>query len=279
MSLRYAVGLPTVGEFGDPKLLRELSILAEASGWDGVYLWDHVLYDEPSWSVANPTVAAAAIASATSRIRLIIACALARRRVQIVARETATLDALSDGRLTLVTPIGAMEIEYSGFGEAADLRSRATTLDRQLADLVSLWSGKPTSMAYGLEPVQMLPTPVQSPHIPIWIGGRWPNKAPLRRAARFNGAMPTFVNQSSRVVSVAEVSEVTRYLAAHRVGQTLAGFDLALEGFTEPETAAEVVSAYQGTGLTWWIEAMGWWRGGVAAARKRIAAGIPAAPV
>ena len=78
MSLRYAVGLPNVGEFGDPKLLRELSILAEASGWDGVYLWDHVLYDEPSWSVANPTVAAAAIASATSRIRLIIACALAR---------------------------------------------------------------------------------------------------------------------------------------------------------------------------------------------------------
>jgi hypothetical protein len=163
MSLRYAVGLPNVGEFGDPKVLRELSILAEASGWDGVYLWDHVLYDEPSWSVANPTVAAAAIASATSRIRLIIACALARRRVQIVARETATLDALSDGRLTLVTPIGAMELEYSGFGEAADLRSRATTLDRPVgrsrlplvgqAHIDGLWTRtRPDAPNAGAEP-------------------------------------------------------------------------------------------------------------------------------
>jgi hypothetical protein len=86
--IRCAVGLPNVGEFGDPRVLRDLAVLAEESGWDGVYVWDHVLFHEPDWPVANPTVAAAAIAAATGRIRIMLACVLARRRVQVVARET-----------------------------------------------------------------------------------------------------------------------------------------------------------------------------------------------
>src|SRR6185503_14473521 len=100
--IRYAIGLPNVGEFGDPRGLRDFAVLAEESGWDGVYLWDHTLFHEPEWPVANPTVTAAAIAVATRRVRILLACVLARRRVAVVARETVGLDLLSDGRLTLV---------------------------------------------------------------------------------------------------------------------------------------------------------------------------------
>jgi alkanesulfonate monooxygenase SsuD/methylene tetrahydromethanopterin reductase-like flavin-dependent oxidoreductase (luciferase family) len=288
--IRYAIGLPTVGEFGDPGRLRDLAVLAEESGWDGVYLWDHILFHNADWPVANPTVTAAAVAAATSRIRIMMACALARRRVAVVARETVALDVLSDGRLTLVTPLGSLDLEWSGFGEPADLRARGAALTRKLDDLVRLWSGEPVVVGGATEPVQMVPPPVQRPRIPIWCGGTWPNRKPLRRAARFDGAMPTFLDQKTRRLPPEEFAAATAYLAEHREG--LAGsaggagqhsYDVALEGSTDPAEAAEVISSYVDAGLTWWVEEMGWWRvpadappGAVVSfARDRIAAGPP----
>lgn len=274
MSMRYAIGLPNVGGFGDPLLLVELAVLAEQSGWDGVYLWDHVLYRDPTWSVANPTVTAAAIAAATSRVRLIVMHVLPRRRVQVVARESVTLDRLSGGRLTFAVAIGSMDLEYAGFGESPSLPARGAALDAGLADLCALWSAEPVVVA-GQLPVQMVPGPVQQPRIPIWCGGRWPNRAPLRRAARFDGAMPTFVDQQTRVVPPSEFAAATSFIASQR--GDLAGYDLALEGFSPRGGAAAAAAPYAGAGLTWWVEALGWWRtpdpaDAVAHARTRITA-------
>src|SRR5215203_1341541 len=53
-------------------------------------------------------------------------------------------------------------------------------------------------------------------------------------------------------------------------------FDIAVEGATEPGTAAGHIAPYAAAGATWWVEAMGWWRGGLATARDRITAGPPA---
>jgi len=276
VGVRYAVGLPTVGEFGDPLLLVELAVLAEEYGWDGVYLWDHVLFHDPAWPVTNPTVTAAAIAACTTRVRLIVMHVLPRRRVELVAREAVALDVLSGGRLTFAAAIGSMNSEFTAFGASPDLRVRAAALDAGLDDLRALWSGSPV----GPENVRMVPGPVQPSGIPIWCGGRWPNKAPLRRAARYDGAMPTFVDQSSRVVPPQDLAEAVSYIARFR--GSLDGFDIAMEGATSPgssvapyEVATHDVAAYQDVGLTWWIEAMGWWRGGVTAASTRIAAGPP----
>ncbi len=68
--MRFAIGLPNVGAYGDPQLLVELGIMAERSGWDGVFIWDHVAYREPGWPVADPQVAVAALAATTKHIRL-----------------------------------------------------------------------------------------------------------------------------------------------------------------------------------------------------------------
>ncbi len=199
--VRYAVGLPNVGEFGDTRVLVELAVLAEEHGWDGVYLWDHILYHDQSWPVANPTVTAAAIAALTNRIRLIVMHVLPRRRVSLVARESVSLDVLSGGRLTFAAAIGSNDLEYAGFGEPADLRARGALLDAALRDLCGLWSSEEVTVAGGSEPVRMVPGPLQQPRIPIWCGGRWPNRAPLRRAARYDGAMPTFEAHNKRVVA------------------------------------------------------------------------------
>src|SRR5262245_60626536 len=104
--MRRAIGLPTVGEFGDVRALLELAVAAERHGWDGVQLWDHLLYHEPGWPVASPTVTAAAIAAATTRLRILLTVVLPRRQVQDVAQDTAAIDQLSGGRLTVVAAIG-----------------------------------------------------------------------------------------------------------------------------------------------------------------------------
>jgi alkanesulfonate monooxygenase SsuD/methylene tetrahydromethanopterin reductase-like flavin-dependent oxidoreductase (luciferase family) len=278
MMTRYAVGLPNVGEFGDPTVLVELAVLAELHGWDGVYLWDHVLFHDATWPVANPTVVAGAMAAATNRVRLMVVHVLPRRRPQLVAKEAVTLDHLSAGRLTLVATIGSMDLEFEGFGESADLRGRGASLDAALEQVCALWAGSAA--------VRMTPPPVQRPRIPIWCGGRWPNRAPLRRAARFDGVMPTFVDQISRVVPPEELAAALDVVRAARDGGGGvgfdSGFDVVMEGATEPgPAAADLVSSYADVGLTWWIEAMGWWRAepghAVAAARQRIAAGPPTA--
>src|ERR1700755_2705481 len=91
-----AVGVPNVGPFGDPLLLIDLAVAAEEHGWDGFFLWDHQLWQHPSWAGADPVVTISAIAARTSRIRIgILINVLARRRVGKVARESVTLDELS----------------------------------------------------------------------------------------------------------------------------------------------------------------------------------------
>src|SRR4051794_24810801 len=101
MVMNYAVGPHTVGGFGDVHTLVDLAVAAERHGWDGVHLWDHVLYHESGWPVASPVVAAAAIAASTSRVRIILTVALPRRQVQDIAQDAAGIDALSRRRCFL----------------------------------------------------------------------------------------------------------------------------------------------------------------------------------
>jgi alkanesulfonate monooxygenase SsuD/methylene tetrahydromethanopterin reductase-like flavin-dependent oxidoreductase (luciferase family) len=167
-------------ELMEPRLLAELAQRAERNGWDGFFLWDHLLYRPPVRAVADPWVALAAVAYATERIRLgPLVTPLSRRRVHKLARETVTLDHLSGGRLTLGVGLGSSRSgEIERFGEVADARERARLLDDGLRDLTEYWNG-------ALEP-----PPVQRPRIPIWAASRWPSRKPLRRAARWDGLFP-----------------------------------------------------------------------------------------
>jgi Luciferase-like monooxygenase len=199
--------------------------------------------------------------------------ALPRRRVQNVARETATLDTLSGGRLVFGAGIGSMDIEYEAFGEDPDPRARGKRLDESLELLTALWSGEPVPLPSGHQ-VRMLPTPVQQPRIPIWAAGRWPNRPGFRRAARWDGVVATFANAGRAVpVPAEDFADVVRFVGVER--GSLNGFDIGVEGWTSPDNAKEMIAPYVDAGLTWWIEAMGWWRGGVEAARERILAGPP----
>lgn len=178
--MRRGLFIAPFDELVDPRLLAELAAAAEARGWDGVFVWDHVTYPDPVNAVADPWIALSAIAAATSRVRIgPLVTPLSRRRVHKLARETVTLDQLSQGRLTLGVGLGSERTdELAPFGEVTDAKQRAVLLDDGLDALARYWGG------------EFQPVPVQRPRIPVWVASRWPRRRPLRRAARWDGLFP-----------------------------------------------------------------------------------------
>jgi len=255
--MQFGLSLPQFDAFGDVRKLAELAQAAEVAGWDGFFVWDHLIFDDNWRPMVDPWVALAAIALATERIRIgTLVTPVARRRPWKLARETISIDQLSGGRLILGVGLGSPEQwEYGFFGEETDNRIRAEKLDEGLDILLGLWSGELFSYQgkhYRLEEMRFLPTPVQQPRIPIWVAGMWPNKAPMRRAARFDGAIPL---KSAGTLSPDEWRDALAYIRQQRTSD--APIDAVAMGVTpgdQPERAAEIVSAYADAGCNWWIE-------------------------
>ncbi len=228
MGVRRGLFLPPFDELSDPRLLADLAGVAEKRSWDGFFLWDHIVYREPVRAVADPWVALSAIASATSTLRLgPLVTPLSRRRVHKLARETVTLDRLSGGRLTLGVGLGSDNSgELEPFGEVADPRERAKLLDQGLARLDELWAG------------EFEPEPVQRPRPPVWVASRWPNRRPLKRAARWDGLFPIDLPGPEAL------AELAAEVAAMRTGD--GPFDL----IAEPPRGTDP-APWQEAGATW----------------------------
>jgi alkanesulfonate monooxygenase SsuD/methylene tetrahydromethanopterin reductase-like flavin-dependent oxidoreductase (luciferase family) len=176
--MKRGIFLAPFDELADPRLIAELARDAERARFDGFFLWDHVAYREPVEAILDPWVCMAAVAAATERLLIgPLITPPARRRIHKLARESATLDLLSGGRFVFGAGLGSDNSgEFSKFGEEADPRARAQLLDDGLAELQRYWDGA------------FLPKPAH--RIPIWLAARWPNRRPVRRAARFDGLFP-----------------------------------------------------------------------------------------
>lgn len=256
----YAVDVPVTGAYSDPRTLVALARDAEAAGWDGFFIWDDVSGGPDAPPMADPWITLAAIAASTERIRFgPMIAVLPRRRPWKVARETVSLDRLSDGRLILGVGIGGDPGEGQRLGEEPDPRVRAAMLDECLEMLTGLWSGEPfshTGRHYRLRDTRFLPTPVQSPRIPIWVGGVWPNKPPFRRAARWDGVFPIGRDLSfTEMMSPAQVRDMVAYVLAHREeGRPLEVAHWGITSGNDPARDAATVAEYAESGVTWWLE-------------------------
>jgi alkanesulfonate monooxygenase SsuD/methylene tetrahydromethanopterin reductase-like flavin-dependent oxidoreductase (luciferase family) len=255
--MRYALNVPNFGAFADARALAQLAHEAEDAGWNGFFLWDHI----GGWPnpTADPWVALAAIAMTTSHIKLgPLVTPLPRRRPWKLARETVTLDHLSNGRLILGVGIGddAIGREYSAYGESGDHKLHGEMLDEALDALTGLWSGEPFSFSgkhYTISDVRYLPAPVQRPRIPIWVAATLPHKRPLRRAARWDGVCP--IQNAGRPVTAEQVRELLAII--HETRPATEPFDVALAGYTgdlsRDEAAAQLAPLAE-AGVTWWQE-------------------------
>lgn len=251
--MRHAVFLPVFGELAEPRVVADLAAEAEARGWDGVFVWDHMLYRAPVTDVADPWVTLAAMACATSRVRIgPMVTPLPRRRPQKLARETVSVDRLSGGRLVLGAGLGGDPgRELTALGEETDPVERGRLLDEGLDLLVRLWSGEQVTHEgprYQADGVRFRPVPAQVPRIPVWLAAVHPHRRPLRRAARFDGLFPIGLEGPEQLREVLDVVAAERTGLATPSDGPQAPFDVAVQG-----TADESPAGWEPAGATWWL--------------------------
>ena len=276
MPLRHGLTLPIFGPLADPSVVADLAVAAEDAGFDGVFVWDHVLYrrdpggpdphgraDVP---VADPWTTLAAMAAVTDRVAVgPMVTPLPRRRTHVLARQATSVDILSGGRLVMGVGLGGDGYgEFSAFGDEPDPKVRGAMLDDRLALLRELWTGEVVTSARPhavATDVQFLPTPTRTP--PVWVAGRWPTRAPIRRAARCEGWFPIDLPGPHALAAGVEM------IAAARGTDDLADFDVVVHG--TPEDDPEPWAA---AGATWWLTQFDPWH----VTEDQVAAAIATGP-
>lgn len=281
--MRYGINLPNGGLTGNPHAAAELAALAEVSGWDGVFLEDYIVWqghqEVPTY---DPWILLAAMAVQTTRVRLgITVTPLSRRRPWKVARESVTLDHLSNGRMILGAGLGdtRLDISLTHFGEVIDVKQRSEMLDEALEIMAKAWSGQPFSYSgkhYQIKEVALLPKPVQMPRIPIWIGGGFPLQGATQRALRWDGSCMYLDTRGGPWRDWAPDDVRTLRTMAQRQRGPVAPFDIVLGGRQRGanwEQERALINSLAQAGATWWIEYLPPELGALDVIRKAIARG------
>jgi probable F420-dependent oxidoreductase len=184
-----------------------LATAMDVAGIDRVVVSDHVVFGETPQAYADPTLGGVTggrqptgpdgqwlepltvltvIAATTSRIRLGTAILLAAlRRPAVLAKQVATLDVLSGGRVDLGVGVGWQREEYEATGQ--DFARRGRTLDHTLEVCQTLWTQQRAtydSEELSFDGIHQMPKPVQPEGVPIWVSGTV-NAAVARRISRF----------------------------------------------------------------------------------------------
>ena len=252
--MQHAVYLPTQGDFADPRLLATLATDAERAGWDGVFIWDELLpIGQLGDGVVDSVVSLAAMATVTERVRLgVLLAPLPRLRPEAFARQMTALDHLSQGRVVIGAGLGNPSEQFTMFGLEGDLKVRASMLDEFLDVLAQLWSGETVhhhGQHYRVDGVRLVPTPVQRPRVPIWIGADSRNRAPWRRAARWDGYAPASTSWPDEVIPVQDYAEALADIRGVRADPD-APYDVVLIGDATGRPPADLAE-YEALGVTW----------------------------
>ncbi len=269
--LKHGIAVPNFG--AEPCDLIELGVATEQAGFDGYFLWDHIVFSntDDGPPIVDPWLVLSVVAARTSRIRIgTVVTPVPRRRPWQLARTTTTLDRLSGGRVVLGVGIGSPAYgDFGIFHEPSGDRERAELLDEGLDVLAGLWSGERfcySGKHLTVDPVRFLPVPVQRPRIPVWVAGVLPAPRPIARAARWDGMVPIrFDADGLERPSPEEIAKVAGQIDA--IKGNAPGYDMVVwaEVASEPAEVAELARPYADAGATWWIETArpepGWWEG------------------
>lgn len=270
--MHYGIEVVPFGQFGDPKVVMEFARAAEKAGWEGIWVWDHILFP---YGVGDPWVILSAVASSTKKLKIITGISpLPRYHIHVLARILTSLDILSRGRVIFGTGLG-IDSEFAQFGEPGDPKIRAAMLDEGLELLVELWSGDPIyyeGTYYTARDVTLVTTPLQT-RIPIWIGGE--SKAALRRAARWDGWIIGTINEKCEIIrSPEKLAQEITYIRKYRKSST--SFEVAIDGVSNPDGKdRELTHQYEEAGAVWWFEGIFGLRGSKEEMLNRIKAGPP----
>jgi alkanesulfonate monooxygenase SsuD/methylene tetrahydromethanopterin reductase-like flavin-dependent oxidoreductase (luciferase family) len=277
--MRCAIDIAPLGDLADPLAIVELARVAEASGWDGLSIWDS-LGISMGTSAVDPFVTLAAVATATERLQLITSVvALTRRRPQLVVQSAATLDRLSGGRLVLGLGAGGDPGDFRSFGEDWDAPARLARFDEALELVDRLLRGETVDHegpAFTVRGVAVGPRPERRPRPPIWLGGMRPGA--LRRAARCDGWIAIAIAEDGSGINLAPdalAGMIGRIGQARaEAGRADGPFDVAVFAMSEPGDR-DLARSFAEAGATWWLESLSPMRGSRAELRAIVEAGPP----
>ena len=262
--MKFGIYAPNFGKtFGNPKLVTELAVEAENSGWDGFFLWDHIVIAEEGFpDTVDPFIALTSVAENTEKIHIgTTVTPLTRRRPWKLARETVTLDILSEGRLIFGVGLGGPS-ELGLMNEETNPRILAEMVDEQIEILHGLWSGEEfsyTGKHYKIDKVKFLPRPVQRPRIKLWGAGTWPKKGPFRRAAKLDGVIPLSLDY--RVpLTPDDYRDMVEYMKKHGLRGPYDIVEISFDA-TKSDDKQGVILDFQDAGVNWWLELVSDWNG------------------
>ena len=273
---RFGLYIPNFGELSKPSNITKLARTAEDNGWNGIFLWDHIPV-EASMPAYDPWLLLTLIATNTEQIHLgTTVTPLARRRPQKIAKEVATLDHISGGRVILGVGLGGKK-EYVAYGESYKPRKVAEKLDECLEIIQLLWTGEPVDYQgrhYSVT-AQHSPKPVQS-QIPIWVGGNWPNKRPFSRAAKYQGVFPLKARARGFEESLIEGDYVDILDYIGQNGGDLENYDVVKSVYSDSDSEKNSwIQGYVDVGVNWVLECLDPWRGSVESLFEVVERGPP----
>jgi probable F420-dependent oxidoreductase len=175
--MKFGIHLPHAGEQATPALIRRYAMRAEALGFADVWVSEHIIVPRAAFPRSplfyDPVLTLTWVAAVTQRVRLgTTVLVLPMRHPLPLAKELATLQNLSDGRLILGAGVGWLEPEFAALG--VPFRERGRRMDEGIAMMRAVWTQDPVTfkakhIAAEIEGLTMQPQPI-SP-IPLWIGG------------------------------------------------------------------------------------------------------------
>jgi probable F420-dependent oxidoreductase len=245
--MRVGIHLPHIGRKAGPEAIRRAAIQAEELGFADVWTSEHIIIPKgapypPSALFYDPILTLTWAAAFTKRVGLgTSVLVLPMRHPLPLAKELATLQNLSEGRLILGAGVGWMAAEFAALG--VPFRERGRRMDEGIAIMLAVWGEDPVSFPARhipavIEDMRMLPQPIKP--IPIWIGGS--SEAALARAARLDGW------HGSRL-SPQEAASIVRRLREQRPGPD---FTISLRNSWDGKDEAELgarLAAYGETGV------------------------------
>ena len=186
--MQLGIHLPHVGRKAGPDAIRRAAIQAEELGFDDVWVSEHTILPKgapypPSPIFYDPVLTLTWAAAFTKRVKLgTTVLVLPMRHPLPLAKELATLQGLSEGRLILGAGVGWMEAEFAALG--APFKERGRRMDEGIAMMRAVWTQDPVTfrpkyIPAVIEDMRMCPLPAP---IPIWIGGI--SDAAIARAIR-----------------------------------------------------------------------------------------------
>jgi probable F420-dependent oxidoreductase len=249
MSMKLGFSLPVSGAWATPANQLRVAQEAERLGYHSLWVLQRLLYpvapqnDYPpmpgrTWpdafeSVADPVVSLAFVAAATSRIRLGTSVLVMPYYTPVMlAKQLATLDRVSNGRLDVGLGIGWSRDEYDAVGVPFEKRGRRA--DEFLACLKAIWGEEPVEFHgefYRVPRAFVRPRPVQRPHPPITVGGY--GMAAVRRAVAFGDGFSGGNVPFDRVAPLLQALRET----AERAGRDPAGLQVVCQGTFHPYDA------------------------------------------